>query len=264
MELDALGLGLAAQDGDLGLEVGRADVGDQAPFEAAPQPLLQRLDVLGRGVAGEDDLLLRAVERVEGVEELLLHPLLVGQELNVVGQQHVDRAVLLAEARGAVEADRVDQLVDELLGRQVLDLQPAVLLADVVPDGVQQVGLAQAHAAVEEERVVAAPGLVGDGARGGVGELVRVADHEGVELVARLERRDPRRGADAARRAVADREQHLVRRALQIGDGAIHHRPVDLFERGDEALIRSAQDEPALTLRLDGERAEPGAELFRR
>ena len=52
---------------------------------------------LGRRVGGEDDLLLRVVERVEGVEELLLGRVLSGDELHVVHQQHVELAVALLE-----------------------------------------------------------------------------------------------------------------------------------------------------------------------
>jgi hypothetical protein len=54
------------------------------------------------------------VQRVEGVEELLLHALLAGEELDVVDEQHVDGAELVAEAGHLVVAERVDQLVDEL------------------------------------------------------------------------------------------------------------------------------------------------------
>jgi hypothetical protein len=43
-----------------------------------------------------------------------------------------------------------------------------VAALDLVTDGVQQVRLAEADAAVEEERVVAVRGALGDGARRGV------------------------------------------------------------------------------------------------
>ena len=82
-------------------------------------------------------------------------------------------------------------------------------------DGVQQVGLAEPDAAVEEERVVAVRGALGDGPRGGVRELVGAADDEGVEGVLRVEAvadrpsgRSTSFGADpadaAARRAVSE------------------------------------------------------------
>ena len=69
------------------------------------------------------DLLLRVVERVEGVEELGLRAFLAGDELDVVHQQHVDAAIALAEVEDAVVADRVDHLVHEPLGRDVGQLQ---------------------------------------------------------------------------------------------------------------------------------------------
>jgi hypothetical protein len=52
-----------------------------------------------------------------------------------------------------------------------------------------QVGLAEAGAAVEEERVEGDRPALGDAAGGGMGELVRLADHEAVEGVAAVERR---------------------------------------------------------------------------
>ena len=90
---DAVALGLVAQDGEAGLEVGRLDVGDQAPLEPAAQALLQRRDGVGHAVGGDDDLLVGAVEGVERVEELLLEAFLALDELDVVDQQHVDLAV---------------------------------------------------------------------------------------------------------------------------------------------------------------------------
>jgi hypothetical protein len=54
---------------------------------------------------------------------------------------------------------------------------------------VQEVGLADARRAVDEQRVVGLGGQLGDGERGGVREAVRVADDELVEGVAGVERR---------------------------------------------------------------------------
>jgi hypothetical protein len=82
--------GLGAEDGDAGLEVGRLDVGGQAPLEAGDEAGLELLDLAGAAVAGEDDLFAGLEEVVEGVEELLLDALLAGEELHVVDQQHVD------------------------------------------------------------------------------------------------------------------------------------------------------------------------------
>ncbi len=78
-----------------------------------------------RAVAADDDLLLRVVERVEGVEELGLRAFLAGEELDIVDEQHVDVAIALAEVEHALVAHRVDHLVHEALGRDVGQLQVA-------------------------------------------------------------------------------------------------------------------------------------------
>ena len=62
---------------------------------------------------------LRLVQVVEGVEELLLEPLLALHELDVVDEQDVDLAVAPLERRRRVGADGVDELVEEALGRDV-------------------------------------------------------------------------------------------------------------------------------------------------
>ena len=67
----------------------------------------------------EDDLAAGLVERVEGVEELLLDPLLVLEELHVVDQQQVVVAVALLEALDPLVAERVDEVVHERLARHV-------------------------------------------------------------------------------------------------------------------------------------------------
>ena len=172
---------------DLGLEIRRLDVGDQPPFEAAAQALLEGRDVPRRAVGGDDDLLLARVERIEGVEELLLGALLVGEELDVVDQQHVDRPVALAEGGHAVETDRVDELVDELLGGQIEHPQLRARGLDVRADAMEEMGLAEAHPTVKEERVVALEWRLGDRPRRGVGELVRAPDDEVGEQVLGVE-----------------------------------------------------------------------------
>ena len=161
--MDAALLGLGAQDGDARLEVGRRQVGDEAPLEAAAQPLLERGDQLGRPVGREHDLLAVLVDRIEGVEELFLRPLLVGDELDVVDEQQVDAPVAGAEIVDLALLDRRDELVGELLAGGVDDALARKARQHLVADGVHQVRLAQAHAAVQEERVVGVAGPLGHG-----------------------------------------------------------------------------------------------------
>ena len=162
------------------------------------------VELLGRPVGGEHDLLVGVVEGVEGVEELLLRLDLALEELDVVDEQHVDVAVAALEAVLPVVADRVDELVGELLAGHVAHLGAGVEAADVVSDGVQQVGLAESGVAVDQQRVVGLARGLGDGDGGGVREPVRRADDEGLEGVLRVEP-GLQRGRGAARARTARR-----------------------------------------------------------
>ena len=71
-------------------------------LEALAQALLDRHQRAREAVAGQHELAAGLVQRVEGVEELLLGLGLAGEELDVVDQQHVDVAVGVLEARRAI------------------------------------------------------------------------------------------------------------------------------------------------------------------
>ena len=113
------------------------------------------------------------MQRVEGVEKLLLRALLAGQELDVVDQKHVRLAVALAELLHRCRLDGGDRLVREFFTIHVDNVEIRVVLLDLNFDGVQQVRLAQTRRPVDEQRVVRAGGVRGHGLRGGKRKLVR-------------------------------------------------------------------------------------------
>src|SRR5207245_6901501 len=115
--------------------------------------LLEVRDTLRRRVAGEDNLFSRLVEVVEGVEELLLCPLFSCDELNVIDQQEVDRPVARAEGGRVVVANRIDELIGEVLGREIDDHRAGKQANSPVTNRVEQVRLAEADAAIDEQRV---------------------------------------------------------------------------------------------------------------
>ncbi len=197
--------------------------------------------------------LLCVVQGVERVEELLLRLLLVLQELDVVDEEDVDVAVAAAEPLALAVANRVDEVVGELLRAHVPHPRAGVEVLGVVPDGVQQVGLAEPGVTVDEQRVVRLGRRLRDCDRGGVGEPVARPDDERLEQVAGVEpgglhlpgplagavHRRQHRGRGVVGRLVGERGGIVLR-------GRLHRH-------GDLDLAAELAGE-----RLDDQRPQPG------
>ena len=116
---------LPTKDGDPGLVVGRGDVDDETTGEPADQPLVQRLDLRWRAVAGEDDLPIGGLERVGEPEQLRLHLAPVGQELDVVHQQQIHVEESLPVRLAVTGGDRGMKGLHELIEGEILDVEVA-------------------------------------------------------------------------------------------------------------------------------------------
>src|SRR5690606_26058480 len=123
-------------------------------------------------------LLAGGVERIEGVKELLLRPLLAGEKLDVVEDQHVELAEAIAKERHLILTQGGNQGVDEVLGGKEGNAAARMLLQRLVSDRADQVSLSEPHAAPEEERVEQVRAAFGDGTRRTPGELVGRSDDE--------------------------------------------------------------------------------------
>ena len=127
-----------------------------------------------------------------------------------------DLAVALLEAlgaaAGAARTDRVDELGGEALGGRVDDGQVGPLAAQVVGDRDEQVGLAEAWRAVEEQRVV---GLAGDSATASAAEWAKRLP----EPITKRSKSSPRRrpAGIGSCRAAAPRPR-AARRGVGEGD----------------------------------------------
>ena len=170
-EVDVEQLRLALDDGDARFDVGRLDVGDQILLKARAQTVGKGLDLLGRTVGGQHDLLVGVIERVEGVEEFLLHRLLAAEKLHVVHQQHIDLI------------ERLDHLVDKIVDLDVADGLVGIILFDLVLNGKEQMGLAQARIAVKKQRIVGVGGIGGDRHACRVRKVVGGTDDKGIKGV---------------------------------------------------------------------------------
>ena len=120
------------------------------------------------------------------MEQLLLQAFLAFHELDVVEQQHVEFAVAPLERRRRVGADRFDELRQEGLGGDVPHAVLGQRGLEEVHDGLQQVRLAKAGAAVDEQGVVGHAGGLGHCQRCCLCEPVAAAGDEALEGVARV------------------------------------------------------------------------------
>ncbi len=183
---DFLLLGFLLQNCHLRLEIRRLDVCNQSPLKPAAQPVFNLRQFFRRTVARDHDLPHRVVKRIEGMEEFFLRSFLAGKELNVVDQQHVHAAELVAEGGHLVVAQRVDHVIRKLLARYVTDGRLRLAPLHFVPNSLHQVGLAHADAAIQEQRVVSLRRTLRHRLARCMRELVAAADYECIERVARI------------------------------------------------------------------------------
>ena len=185
------------------------------------------------------------------MEELLLRALPAGEQLHVIEDQDVDPPEALLELAHPVVAQRADQVVDKGLRRKIADLEGGLLLLDLVADGVHQVRLTEAHAAVDEEGVVVIAGLVRDRLGGGMRELVRRPDDEVGERVLGGQLRVERPAVGARAGKVREELALIARRQLERHVARPDHRGHRLAQLGqvvvgdayEQELVRSFQAE---------------------
>ena len=82
----AVALGVVAQNSQPGFEVWRLHVGNETPAETASQTVFQCRNGVGHAVGGNNNLLVRAVQRVERMEKLFLEAFFAFHELDVVNE----------------------------------------------------------------------------------------------------------------------------------------------------------------------------------
>src|SRR5258705_5260262 len=118
------------------------------------------------------------------MEEFLLCPLFSWDELNVIDKKEVDRPVARAEGGRVVVADCIDELIGKVLAETRDARRAGKQVTSPVTNRVEQVRLAEADAAIDEQGVIRARRKLRDSLTGGLGELVGRSDDEGVEGVA--------------------------------------------------------------------------------
>src|SRR5215475_11859437 len=126
-------------------------------------------------------------QRVECVKKFLLRPLLTTEKLNVVNQKKVGLPITLPEFDQIAVLDRVDELVDEQLTRDIDHLHVFPFRPDELADGLHKMGLAQTDAAVNKEGIIRTRRRLRDSETGCMRDFVIRTDDERFEGVSRIE-----------------------------------------------------------------------------
>ena len=129
-------LSLFAQYCDSGFVIGLLNIGDQAPFEAGTQPLLQRRDLLGRSVGGKNYLLSGLMKGIKGIEKLGLCGILTRNKLNIVHKKHIGIAELFSEIGSASRMDGVNYLVGKGLTLGINNVKSGIFVQNIVFNGI--------------------------------------------------------------------------------------------------------------------------------
>ena len=151
--------GLHLDDGKARFKIGGRNIHHQTGFKSSLQAVFQQRHFAGRTVGGENDLLFRLVQRVEGMEKLLLCLLLAGNKLDIVHQQHICLTVLLAEFVILTLADRVHQINGKFIAAEIDDFCFAVVLSYLSCNGIQKVGFTQTAVTVNKQGVILLCGI---------------------------------------------------------------------------------------------------------
>ena len=156
---------IALQDLVFHLVAGLCDQAEHAGVEAAGQTLVHA-QVLGSAVCRDNDLLVIADELVHELEKVVHARALADDVLDVIDDEHVHAVVRLHDGGVALllAVELGHQVVQICLGVGILDLDLGRLLGELVFDGKQQVRLAQARFAVDEQRCARAA-LVREGGK---------------------------------------------------------------------------------------------------
>ena len=104
------------KDGDAGLQIRRLDINGKPPFKTGAHPFIQCSHSFWCPVGGDDDLLVHLVQLVESMEKGFLSAFLADNELDIIDQQHVCRAVLFPESFIITVLNGADKIIGELFG----------------------------------------------------------------------------------------------------------------------------------------------------
>ena len=102
---------LRFDDRNTGLVTRTLDSSHEPTVETARQPLFKIRNFHRGSIGTEDDLPTRLIQHVEGVKELFLAPIMLGQEVNIVDYQHIRGSEVMPEI---LHPPRLHTLMEEI------------------------------------------------------------------------------------------------------------------------------------------------------
>ena len=147
-----------------GLKVRCSNIRRQSAFKTGADSVVQRFNFLNRAVKRYHDLLVVLEKGIKGVEKFLLCLLLARYKVNIVYQQHIHIAELIAEIINCAEPQLtllqcLYKLICEILAPYVLNFFIGEVFLYLIFYSQHKVGLAHARGAVNNKRVVGVCGV---------------------------------------------------------------------------------------------------------
>lgn len=216
--LQAVTTALGLQDVDAQLHVGFLQLGYQSAREACQQAILHPVEVYWRTVAGQDNLLAKAEQVVEDMEEGVECPRRSSPLLYVIDDEHVDGLVEIDEIVGRVATHGISVLHLEEACRYIEYALLWIGLLALYADSIDKVGLAASRRSIYKERIEGRLAwMVSDRDTHGTGQFIAVALNEVLESLLGIELRVKvlvRHGIEHRRRLVDTGTCH---RCLNVG-----------------------------------------------
>jgi hypothetical protein len=212
------------------IDVGRLDLRAQPAGHARGEARIDVRDLLGQALRREQHPRAALGEVLERVQQLELRLPLAAQELDVLEDQQIAFAAIAPlELRGAVGADRAEQLVGELLARRVHHARPAAHVR-LVGGGNGEVALPVPGARDDVERAHRELAAARDGEAGLARERIARPDDEAREGL--LRQLGARRGGGLARIARGQRARAVLGSARAVRRNAACGRLAPPFAVG--------------------------------
>ncbi len=144
-------------DGQLSFDFRRLDVDRAALYKAATIAFVD-VDVFGRAIGAEDDLLPLINQFIEDLEDDIERLFLTLQELDVVDQQNIGSfiiglEVLIAGFLAIMLGHRIGVTADQFLTVHINGAQMRLCFSDVILNSTHQMRLTQATLTVDEQRI---------------------------------------------------------------------------------------------------------------